>query len=96
MKKIIALMLALMTVFAFVSCGGDDEGEGADSQQKAYVYSVKIMAGTTPIVGAKVDLRNESAGYECKYRHKRKHKCYNFFHIFSPKSLKSIYPCIIS
>lgn len=61
MKKIIALMLALMTVFAFVSCGGDDEGEGADSQQKAYSYSVKIMAGTTPIVGAKVDLRNASA-----------------------------------
>ena len=63
MKKIISLLLVLTSLFALFSCV-PNEGNGecnADSMLKVYVYSVKVMAGTTPIVGAKIDLRNESA-----------------------------------
>lgn len=63
MKKILSILLVFVSLLALFSCGGNgDNNDGnADSQQKAYVYSAKVVAGTTPIVGAKVEIRNESA-----------------------------------
>jgi hypothetical protein len=68
MKKILSLVLTLIltlgVAFSLASCdmGGGNDNADDDSTTTSYSYTVKVMAGTTPIVGAKIDLRNESAG----------------------------------
>lgn len=62
MKKILSILLILASLLSLFACNTGDNGDGnSDAQQKVYAYTVKVMAGTTPIVGAKVDLRNDSA-----------------------------------
>ena len=58
------MMLAMATLILLASCGGGD-GDGAgddadDTPATSYAYTVKVMAGTTPIVGAKIELKNDA------------------------------------
>lgn len=63
MKKIFALMLAFVTLFSLFSCGDGGDGEGeAGSQHKFTSCVVKLVLDGEPIEGAKVVLKNASAG----------------------------------
>ena len=50
MKKILAILLSLALVFAFVACGGSDSGEepapeGGDAEEQTYEL---VLGGVTP------------------------------------------------
>lgn len=75
MKKILILLLALITVFSFISCdkeeGADGEGENdqqaengnqGGEQSRKVTYTVKVLDGTTGVQGVQISIVNVMDG----------------------------------
>lgn len=60
MKKILLLILSLLTALSLASCGGNNpegpegEGEGGDNPANQKTYTITVLDGTSPVSGATV------------------------------------------